>query len=489
MALMAQREFNFDKRKSFSEWYNSVIYAADLVDGRYNVQGFVVHRPWGTRIIRALYKLFEAELEADGHEPVVFPTVIPKENFEKESQHVEGFVPQVFWVTEAGGEKLSRPLALRPTSETAFYQMYSLWVRGTGDLPLKLYQSCSVFRFEHETLPFIRGREFLWIETHDAFATRGEAVEQVKRDNEIARKVLTGKLGIPLNIFERPQWDKFPGADATFAYDVLMPDGKVLQVGSTHLLGQNFAKAFGIKFTTPEGREEYCQQTCFGPGIWRMVAALASVHGDGKGLILPESAAPVHCVIIPIIKGDAGEQVAKHCENVKTGLEKAGLQVKIDASGKSPGFKYNEWELKGVPLRAEVGGREAEANSVTLVRRDDRSKQSVPLAKAAATAGEMLEAMLATLSENAVKELRAATKQARTLAEVEELLKHGGIVIAPFCSIGADGAECGAKLQEATQGGKVRGVPAFSRSEPHDGAKCVVCGKPAGEIVRVARQY
>jgi len=488
MAMMSQREFNADKGKNFSEWYNTVIYAADLVDDRYNVQGFFVHRPWVTRMIRSIYKLFEGELEEDGHEPVVFPTVIPKENFEKESEHVEGFVPQVFWVTEAGGEKLSRPLALRPTSETAFYQMYALWVQSVSDLPMKLYQSCSVYRYEHETLPFLRGREFLWIETHDLFESGEQAIAQVKRDNAIARKVLFEELGIPVSIFERPQWDTFPGAHNTFAYDVLLPDGKVLQVGSTHYLGQNFSKAFGVK-TSSEGKENFVHSTCFGPGIWRMVAAIVGVHGDNKGLVLPQKVAPIEVVIVPIFKGEISEPVARYSEKIVEELEKAGLKTKVDDGNKTPGFKYNYWELRGVPLRVEVGGREVENNSATIARRDTKEKETVPLEKLGERAKLLLNEMLAALRDKAVRELRERTVVAENLSGVEKQMKAGGFAITPFCSIGMDGKNCAQTLQEKTEGGKVRGVPAFAREMPSENQKCVVCGKKAAEIVYVAKQH
>ncbi len=486
---LSQREFKVDKKTSFSEWYNSIIYAADLVDSRYNVQGFVVHKPWGVSIIRSLYRLFEAGLEADGHEAVVFPTVIPEENFEREKEHVEGFVPQVFWVTKAGGEDFARPLALRPTSETAFYQMYALWVQAHTDLPLKLYQSCSVFRYEHETLPFIRGREFLWIETHDCFATREEAVRQTRTDNKISRTALTEHLGIPLTVFDRPQWDKFPGAESTFAYDVLMPDGKVLQVGSTHLLGQNFTKAFGVQFTKADGGKEFPYSTCFGPGIWRMVAALASVHGDEKGLVLPFEAAPVQVVVVPIAKGD-GAKVVSEAEKIVADLASHNIRAKCDSSGKSPGFKFNYWELKGVPLRIELGERELEAGTATLARRDNREKKIVKRKELVAEIKSTSEKMLDDMRLKAEKELQERMNEAKTKEEVKKLLETtGGFVRTHFCSTGFDGEECGKELQTFTGGGKVRGVLADKAEKPAATAKCVVCGKKAGAVVYVAKQY
>ena len=249
--MLSEKEFNKDKEKNFSEWYNTIIYAADLVDNRYNVQGFVVHKPWSMLSFKKLYAIFVKELEKDGHSPALFPTVVPEENFEIEKKHAKGFIPEVFWITHRGAEKLERRLALRPTSETIIYPMYSLWIRDHTDLPMKLYQSCNMFRNESETSPFLRGREFLWIEAHDVFATKKESEEQVITDSKISKKVLDGILGLSTLIFERPKWDTFPGAEHTYATDILLADGKALQIASTHLLGQNFAKAFKIKFKAP----------------------------------------------------------------------------------------------------------------------------------------------------------------------------------------------------------------------------------------------
>jgi prolyl-tRNA synthetase len=488
--MMAQREFDLDKRKNFSEWYNTIIYASGLIDGRYNVAGFVVHKPLATRLMRGIYALLEPELEADGHEPVAFPTVIPKENFEIEKEHVAGFVPQVFWVTKGGGEEFARPLALRPTSETAFYQMFALWIKAHSDLPMKFYQSCTVFRYEHETLPFIRGREFHWIETHDAFATAKEALGQTATDNEIFSRVLFDHLGVPVTVFKRPQWDKFPGGEETFAYDVLMPDGKMLQCGSTHYLGQNFTKAFGVKFTKADGGEEFPFSTCFGPGVWRIVAAVASVHGDNKGLILPFSVAPVQVAVVPIAKGENAEAVVKECRKIAAGLKKDGIRVVCDDSDKSPGFKYNYWEMRGVPLRVEIGGRELEAGTATVVRRDTREKKVVPLAKLADELRKEGSAMLATLKDAAEADLKAHVTEAKTKEEVKNVLESkGGFVRTHFCSTARDGEACAKELQAFTIGGKVRGTLVNKEEKPAAGAKCVVCGHSAKTVVYVAKQY
>jgi prolyl-tRNA synthetase len=490
--LMAGREFNVSKNKEFSKWYNEVIYAADLVDIRYNLQGFIVHKPWAMQAIKKLYALFEAELEADGHLPVLFPTLIPEENFTKEAEHFAGFVPNVFLVTKAGGETLKRNLALRPTSETAFYQMYKLWIQSQSDLPLKYYQSCSVFRFEHETIPFMRGREFLWIETHDAFATLKESEDQVKADIAISRKVLSEQLGVMITVFQRPQWDKFPGADNTFAYDILMPDGKVNQAGATHLLGQNFTKSFEVTYPDQQGAQLYPYTTCFGPGIWRMTAAIISVHGDDKGLILPPKVAPIQVVIVPILKDEAVRQkILDYCKGLLATLGSAGLRAAVDDSGKTPGFKFNYWELKGVPLRIEVGAREVEAATVTITRRDNRQKTNTPVADLVPAINTQLELLFETLKDKATADLSTRTLEANSLEDLKAALDGvgGGIVRIPLCSIGKEGTPCGEEIQSTTTGAKVRGVKAFENEGVKGGSKCIVCQQEAKVVAYVARQY
>jgi prolyl-tRNA synthetase len=487
MGLMAQREFRVDKKKNFSEWYNSIIYAADLVDVRYNVQGFIVHKPWSFLSIREIYKLFEKELEEDAHLPCLFPLLIPEENFEKEKEHVEGFKPNVFWVTRGGSEEFKRALALRPTSETAMYQMYALWVKSHADLPLKLYQSNAVYRFEAETSPFIRGREFLWIEAHDVFATDAETRKQIETDVKINETVLHEKLGIPFMVFQRPQWDKFPGAEETIACDALMPDGKALQISTTHVLGQNFSKPFGIKFIDAKGEQHYAWQTCFGPGVWRIFAALLGVHGDDHGLVFPFSVAPLQAIIIPI-PGKSEEKVEKKCMELKKELRAQGLRVETDFSEKTPGFKFNYWEMKGVPFRIEVGEKELKQGTVTVARRDTKERVKVKEKNLVKELCAQAEKMLDDLRKKAENELRQSIHEARFLKELKKVLEEEkGFVRTAFCSTGLDGKNCSDILQAETGGGKVRGTLFGKKEKPDE--KCVVCGKAASAVVYVAKQY
>ncbi len=479
------------KSENFSEWYTEAVTKSELVDVRYNVQGCIVHRPLATRIIRNLYSIWERELEDNGHEPAIFPTFIPEENFEKEREHVAGFEPEVFWVTEAGSKKLERKLALRPTSETAMYQMYSLWIRSWRDLPLKLYQSCSVFRFEPTTRPFIRGREFLWIEAHDAFADREGAEAQVKEDIGISEKILF-RLGLPFLLFERPSWDTFAGAEHTYACDVLMPDGRTIQVATTHLLGQNFAKPFDVKFKSESGEDNYVYQTCYGPGIWRVMAALVAVHGDDKGLIMPFELAATQAVIIPITrKAEDGEKVVGKCKSILESLKAKGLiRVELDLTENTPGFKYNHWELRGVPIRIEIGPREVQEGKVTLVRRDNRQKVQVEDGKIELEMRKMADEMLNSLREKAQQFLEAHVSEGNTLDEAKAILeKTGGYVKIGICSTGPHGKGCADVIKDATSGGKVRGIIMEDGRKIEKERKCIVCGKPGGVEVFLAKQY
>ncbi len=482
---MSKFIFQIDK-SSFSEWYSKIISTAEIADVRYGVAGFIVIRPWGMYIARELYRLFEAELEKRGHQPSLFPTVIPEENLEVEKEHVTGFKPEVFWVTEAGEEKLERRLALRPTSETAMYPMYKLWIQGRRDLPLKLYQSCSVFRYEKTPRPFIKGREFLWIEAHDAFATLEEAERQVLEDMETTRSVLYEKLGVPIMPFQRPEWDKFPGAVHTYAHDVLMPDGRVCQVASTHLLGQNFSKAFDIIFLDEDGQRKHVYQTCYGIGISRMIAALISVHGDSGGLVLPFPVAPIQVVIVPI-PGEETARVLEKCRQLEQQLREVGFRVHLDdAPERTPGYKYYYWEMKGVPVRIEVGKQEVESETLTLARRDTREKIRVREEELVDAIREIAEDMLRNLKARGEANLNSMIRDASSFSELRQYLEEGGYVRAGFCSTSWEGEPCAAKIQEETRG-RVRGFRIDVEEEPE--GTCIVCGKPAKHVVYIARQY
>ena len=475
------------KNEDFSAWYTELINKAELADIRYNIKGFVCYRSWATITIKRMYQKYEAILEKNGHLPLIMPSLIPESNFLLEAEHVKGFAPEVFWVTEAGSSgKLTERLALRPTSETALYKMYSLWIRSYKDLPFKRYQSCQVWRYEGKmTRPFFRGREFHWIEAHDVFATKEEAMEQVKQDMEMTYKMLQDEFCIPIIFFERPQWDKFSGAEKTFAADALMGSGKVLQLPSTHFLGQNFSKPFNVKFIDKDGKEKYGWITCYGPAISRIYGAMIAFLGDDKGLILPFDLAPIQIVIVPIIYKGKEDIVMSKAREIFD-LLKDKYHVKIDDSDESVGNKFYYWELKGVPLRIEVGPRDIEKEQVVIVKRNDSQKYIVK--------ENELEKKIDELASNYTKEVREKSlidfeSQIEIVYEKDtaiEAIKNGKIVCCGFCSIDKDGEPC-AEVVEKEIGAFVRGKRVDE--EKHEFGTCLICGKEAKCTVYLAKSY
>jgi prolyl-tRNA synthetase len=475
------------RKKDFSEWFSEVIAKTQLCDIRYNVKGFIVFREWAVLCMEEMYRALEKELQKKGHSPVWFPALIPERNFKKESEHVEGFIPEVFWVTHAGGEKLTEKLALRPTSETAMYTMYSQWIRSWRDLPLKLYQRAQVWRYETKaTRPFIRSREFHWIEGHDVFATKEQAENQVHEDIDTTEQVMHRQFGIPSIPFKRPEWDKFAGAVYTVAADTLMPDGKVIQQPSTHFLGQNFSKPFGIKFMDRNEREQTAWQTCYGPAVSRIISSVIAIHGDDKGLVFPFGIAPVQAVIVPILKAGQEERIHAKCEELKNLLEKEGLRAKVDYSENSAGWKFNHWEMRGVPVRIELGPRDMENRQAVMVRRDTGEKRAVPeneIYRAVKDAGS-------SLTQNLVRKADAwfasMIRSAGSMHELESELEKGGFVRVDFCSRESEGRHCAEKIKEKLHA-EVRGTRADTHEVPK--GNCIVCGKKAGAVVYVGKQY
>ncbi|MFX1411968.1 MAG: proline--tRNA ligase [Promethearchaeota archaeon] len=475
------------KDKDFSGWYTELINKAELADIRYNIKGFVVYREWATITIRRMYKKYEDLLEKKGHLPLTMPSLIPESNFLLEAEHVEGFAPEVFWVTEAGSSgKLSERLALRPTSETALYKMYAMWIRSYKDLPFKRYLSCQVWRYEGKmTRPFFRGREFHWIESHNVFATMEGAIEQVKEDMETTYQILQDECCIPIIFFQRPEWDKFPGAIHTYAADALMGSGKVLQLPSTHLLGQIFAKPFEVKFVDKDGEEKYGYQTCYGPAQSRNYGAMIAYLGDDKGLVLPFDLAPIQIIIIPIIyKGK--EKMVLNKANEIYNLFKDKYIVKVDDSDESVGNKYYYWELKGVPIRIEIGPKDIEKRQIIIVKRHDGKKVVIK-------EGE-LESKIDDIAKNYTKEIKEKSlidfeSQVECVYEKDaaiEAINNGKIICCGFCSIDMDAYRC-AEVVEKEIGGFVRGIRVDE--EKHEFATCLICGKPAGCTVYIAKSY
>jgi len=470
------------KNDNFSEWYTQIVQKAELADLRYNVKGFLVFQPWSVLCMEKMYKHMERVLQAKGHKPYWYPTLIPEKNLQKESAHVEGFSPEVFWVTEAGDTKFDERLALRPTSETAFYQMFSYWIRSYKDLPFKTYQRANVFRYETKaTRPFLRSREFHWIEAHCAHASLADAEAQVKEDMQTTEDVLHDIFGLPFIFFERPSWDKFHGADRTFGADVLNPDGRVVQQPSTHLLSQEFAKAFNVKFFDEYGKDKYVYLTCYGPATSRIFASVVIVHGDDKGLRFPWEIAPLQVVIVPV---SDNEKLVNRAEELKEKISKIA-SVEVDLSDKTAGEKFNYWEMKGVPVRIDLGLKDMEKKKITVFRRDLNSKDLIDekglikhIEKVAKESGE-------NLKKEADKLFEGRIKDAKNIYEMKKVIEENGIVRCGFCSVGSEGEGC-AEVVEKDVGAKVRGTRL--EKEEADG-KCAVCGKKANEVVYIAREY
>ncbi|MCH8945531.1 MAG: proline--tRNA ligase [Nanoarchaeota archaeon] len=471
------------KKENFSEWYSEILEKAEIIDLRYNVKGFVVIRPWGAMIIENMYQLYEKTLRNKGHKPSFFPSVIPEKNFKKESEHIKGFIPQVFWLEKVRGEDR---LALRPTSETAMYQMYSLWIRSWRDLPLKIYQRGSVFRYETKaTRPLIRGREFYWIEAHDCFETKEEAEKQVQEDIKTTEEVMYQKFGIPFLAMKRPEWDKFPGATYTIGSDSLMPDGKIIQQPSTHFLGQNFSKAFNVKFKDKNGEEQYVWQTCYGPAISRILASIISNHGDDKGLIIPYCISPIQVTIIPVFNKKNKNKIIKESEKIKKMLDNLGIKSEIDSSEKRPGEKYYELELKGVPFRIELGDREIKNKKLTLFIRDIGKKQVINMEDLSKIKkfGEKFDERLKAKANNFLKKsiINCKTKQ-----EIKTVLENKKIARTNFCSIEKPGEKCAGVIEKELHA-EVRGILANKKEKPT--SKCAICNKVAKEVVYIGKSY
>lgn len=471
-----------DKHKDFSNWYSTILEKAELIDIRYGVKGTIVYMPNIVEIIDRIYKLFEEELKLRGHRKILFPVFIPEDNLKKESEHVKGFEDQVFWVTHAGGKPIDKKLALRPTSETAFYPLYSLWVKSHKDLPLKLYQSVTVYRYETKaTRPMLRGREFLWIEAHDVFKNEKEARRQVLEDTEIFRRVVYEELGIPFIHLKREEFDKFPGAVDTYAFETVLPDGRMLQIGTTHYLGTKFSKVFNIRYLGVDEETRYVHQTCFGIGITRIVAALISVHGDEYGMVLPFSVAPLQVVIIPIFKKEIEDEVEKFASEVEAELKSEGYRVKLDLSDKTPGEKFYKYDMLGCPVRIEVGPREVEREELTIFRRDRRERKTIRRSELKNYIRKLEKDILRNLREKAEEEFKSRMKKSTFKDDFIALTKRGNFIVkAGFCG----GEKCAEDLKNKT-GYEVRGTAIKEKLVEE---KCIWCGKP-GKPIYIAKAY
>ncbi len=468
-------------KEEFSEWFHELIQCAEIMDVRYPVKGLYVWFPFGFKLRQLVYAKLREIMDRD-HSEVYFPALIPEQELGKEGEHIRGFEDEVYWITHGGLTPLDVKLALRPTSETAMYPMFKLWIRTHADLPLKVYQIVNTFRYETKhTRPLIRLREITsFKEAHTAHRNYEEAEEQVKKAVGYYKEFYDF-LAIPYFIVRRPDWDKFPGAVYTIAFDTIMPDGRTLQIGTVHHLGDNFAKTFEIKYEAVDGNHYYVHQTCYGISE-RCIASLISIHGDDLGLVLPFEVAPIQIVVIPILYKGKEENVLELCEELVKKLGK--FRVVLDKSEERPGAKYYKWELKGVPLRFEIGPREAEKREVVVSFRDERKKFSIAVEEINEGKIERwAEEMRKRLREKAIASMLQKLKFSRNLEEISDIVKSS-VVMVHLCKDKSCGEEIEAK------GGKLLGwieeMPEFIE-QSYEGS-CVVCGR-SGKLALTARSY
>lgn len=469
------------------EWFTEIIQKAELADIRYGVKGALVFQPWSVEAMEKMYDYLEEDLKKRGHKNYWFPALIPESYFQKESEHIKGFMPEVFWVEKGGEEKLEERLALRPTSETAFYTMFALWLRSYKDLPFRTYQRANVYRCETKaTRPFLRSREFYWIETHCAFRTQEEAYQNVLDDMETTKRVVYGIFGVPTIVFERPAWDKFAGAGRTFGADAITPQGRVVQQPSTHMINQHFPEVFGVKYTDSDEKEKTPYTTCYGPAISRIMASVILTHGDNKGLKFPFEIAPKQIVIVPIL-AEKEPKVLKKAKEILDSLEEKGYRVELDTSDKRPGEKFYFWEMKGVPLRIEIGPKDLEAKKVTIYRRDTEEKTIVSENKIIEEVEKQGKSLSENLKKKSMKTFDGLIKDAGSIEDIKKIVGTG-IARANFCSVEKSGEACAETVEKETSG-KIRGTRIDTKDKLIGDGKCIVCGKKANHVVYIAKDY
>jgi prolyl-tRNA synthetase len=467
--------------EDFSRWYLDVVRKAELAD--YSpVKGFMVIRPYGYAIWEIIQRELDTRIKATGHVNAYFPLLIPESLLLREAEHVEGFAPQVAWVTKGGTEDLEEKLIIRPTSETIIGVMYQKWIQSWRDLPVLINQWANVVRWEKVTRPFLRTTEFLWQEGHTAHETAEEAQEETLKILALYKDVCESVLAMPVMDGQKSDSEKFAGASRTYSIEALMGDGRALQAGTSHNLGQNFAKAFEIQFQGRDKTLQHVWTTSWGVTT-RLIGAVIMTHGDDSGLILPPKVAPWQVVIVPIPRGNWKETVLPKCREIRDQLTAAGIRVKLDEDdSNTPGWKFSEYEMRGVPLRLEIGPKDIEKASVFAARRDTRAKQSIPMDGLAASVTALLDEIQATLLARAQQFREDHTSHATTWAEFTALMEgRPGFVVAPWCG----SAQCEAEIKAETQA-TIRNIP-FG-SETPTGA-CVKCGKPATVNAWFAKAY
>lgn len=465
-----------DINADFAQWYTDVVKKTELVD--YGpVKGTMVIRPYGYAIWENIQKELDKRFKNAGAENAYFPLLIPMSYFTKEAEHVEGFAPEVAVVTHAGGAKLEEPLAIRPTSETIIGTMYSKWIQSYRDLPVIMNQWCNVMRWEKTTRPFLRTSEFLWQEGHTVHATEEEAMEETMRMLEVYREFAENVLAIPVLTGRKTEKEKFAGAVATFGMEAMMKDGKSLQAGTSHYLGQNFSKSFDIKYLDKDGTLKHGYTTSWGVST-RLIGAVIMAHGDERGLVLPPMVAPIQVVIVPVAAHKGG--VIEKATEIKDALLSVGIRVKVDERDMTPGRKFNEWEMKGVPVRIEIGPRDIENGVATVCRRDELNKETVSLDSLAAYIKNLLESIQKNMLDKARKARDSRIVKADSLEGILKGVDGQNFVKAGWCGC----RECEDKIKEYAQA-----TARIIDDSEGVAEKCAVCGKPAKHTVIFARAY
>ncbi|MCY4490240.1 MAG: proline--tRNA ligase [Thaumarchaeota archaeon] len=469
------------KDKDFSEWYTQVVLKAKLADYA-PVKGLMVLRPEGYSIWESLKATFDKKFANAGIRNGFLPVLIPESLLGKEKKHFEGFNPEVFWVTHSGTNKIGDRLALRPTSETLAYTMYSKWIQSWRDLPLKINFWNTALRAEIKaTKPFLRTSEFLWQEGHTVHATSNEAQDEVLKILEIYKNTVEEELAIPVNIGRKSEKEKFVGAIYTDTIESVMPDGKALQMGTSHFLGQNFSKPFEVKFADKDNVEHYTWQTSWGVS-WRLIGAMIMVHGDDQGLVLPPKVAPIQIVIVPIYKNDTEKkEIISKSEEIKHILEQKDIRVHIDVREEfSMGYKFNDWEMKGVPIRMELGPRDMKNNSIMLAKRYNAEKSNLNFEEI-----DIIPAILNDIQKMMLENAKTrADSMSRHISDYEEFKKeieNGGFFFAPWC----ESMDCEENIKKET-GADIRVIPFNSEDESK---KCMYCQKQSKIIPIFARGY
>lgn len=465
-----------DMEQDFPQWYTDVVLKADLANYS-SIKGCMIIRPYGYAIWELIQKTLDAKFKETGHENVYMPMLIPESLLQKEKDHVEGFAPEVAWVTHGGETELTERLCVRPTSETLFCDHYKDIIHSYRDLPKLYNQWCSVMRWEKTTRPFLRTMEFLWQEGHTAHATQEESEAETVKMLNVYADFCEKYLAIPVVKGQKTEKERFAGAKATYTIESLMHDGKALQSGTSHNFGDGFAKAFGIQYTDKDNKLQYVHQTSWGMTT-RIIGAVIMVHGDNSGLVLPPAIAPVQVIIVPIAMQKGG--VIEKANELKDRL--SNFRVKVDDSDKSPGWKFSEYEMKGVPIRLEVGPKDIEKNQVVLARRDSGEKIIVSMDNLEEEVAKLLEDIQHSMLENARARRDSKTYVAKNMDEFEKIINETpGFIKAMWCGDQA----CEDKIKEMT-GATSRCIP-FEQEEISD--TCVCCGKKAKHMVYWGRAY